>query len=98
MSSASAAFRAMLLSVALPITTQAVLAESVAPPKAARQPVVLNKFGDRRIDDFHWLREKSDPEVIRYLNEENAYTQAVMKPLEGFREALYKEMLSRIKE
>ena len=88
----------MLLSVALPLTTQAVLAETVSPPMAARKPSVLEKFGDRRVDDYFWLREKSDPEVIEYLNAENRYTDALMKPLEGFRESLYKEMLARIKE
>ena len=88
----------MLLSVALPLTTQAVLAEAVSPPAAPRKPVVLEKFGDRRVDDFHWLREKSNPEVIHYLDAENRYTEALMQPLEGFRESLYKEMLARIKE
>src|SRR5438105_1856432 len=91
-------FHAMLLSVALPLTTQAVLAEAVSPPAAPRKPVVLEKFGDRRVDDFHWLREKSNPEVIHYLDAENRYTEALMQPLEGFRESLYKEMLARIKE
>src|SRR5438552_5150050 len=88
----------MLLSVALPITTQTVIAEAVSPPVAAKKPAVLEKFGDNRVDEFHWLREKSNPEVISYLDAENRYTDAVMKPLEGFREKLYKEMLSRIKE
>jgi oligopeptidase B len=90
--------RAMLLTVALPLTMQAVLAESVSPPMAPRKPAVLEKFGERRVDDYFWLREKSNPEVIHYLDAENRYTEALMKPLEGFRESLYKEMLARIKE
>ena len=88
----------MLLSVALPLTTQAVLAETASPPMAARKPQVLERFGEKRVDDYFWLRDKSNPEVIDYLNAENRYTEALMKPLEGFRESLYKEILSRIKE
>src|SRR5260370_23464482 len=88
----------MLLSGDLPLQTQACLGEAVSPPAAPRKPVVLEKFGDKRVDDFHWLREKSNPEVIHYLDAENRYTEALMKPLEGFRESLYKERLARIKD
>src|SRR5262245_7328666 len=68
------------------------------PPAAARKPRASTKFGDRRVDDFGWMRDKDDPAVIDYLNAENAYTQAVMSPLAKFREKLYGEMLARIKE
>ena len=87
---------AMLLPFGPSLTAQA--AEPLTPPAAAKQPKVSTKFGDRRADDYFWLREKTNPEVISYLEAENQYTYAVMKPLEGFRESLYKEMLSRIKE
>jgi oligopeptidase B len=69
-----------------------------APPIAAKQPKVMTKFGDRRVDPYFWLREKSNPEVIDYLEAENRYTEAVMKPLERFRGKLYDEILGRIKE
>jgi oligopeptidase B len=69
-----------------------------APPVAACKPKVLTKFGDRRVDPYFWLREKESPEVIAYLEAENAYASAVMQPLEGFREKLYAEMLQRIQE
>ena len=82
----------------LPLTAQAVLAETVAAPVAKRKPKVLAKFGDRRVDPYVWLRDKASPEVIAYLDAENRYTQSVMKPLEGFRAALYDEILARIKE
>src|SRR5450432_1745703 len=88
----------MLLSEPLPFTTQAAMSEAAAPPVAPRKPRVVTKFGDRRADPYAWLRDKADPAVKRYLNAENRYTDAVMKPLEGFREALYKEILGRIKE
>lgn len=50
------------------------------------------------IDDYFWMREKSNPAVIEYLEAENAYTEAATKRLEPFRDALYKEMLGRIKQ
>ena len=73
-------------------------AAAAAPPVAARKPKVLTKFGDRRVDPYYWLREKESPEVIAYLEAENAYTEAVMRPLEAFRAKLYDEMLARIQE
>jgi oligopeptidase B len=54
--------------------------------------------GDRREDDYFWLREQSNPEVLRYLEAENAYTDAVMKPTQELQQAFYQEMLSHIQE
>ena len=88
----------MLLPADLPLASQAVLARSADPPAAPRRPKAMTRFGDRRVDDYFWLRDKSDPAVTSYLEAENRYTQAVMKPLDGFRDALYKEILGRIKE
>jgi len=68
------------------------------PPIAAKKPQIFEKFGDKRIDDYFWLREKSNPQVIDYLTAENTYTQAVMDVFKPFQEQLYKDMLSRIKE
>jgi oligopeptidase B len=98
MSAVHGRLAAMLLSLALPLTTQAVLAEALSAPVAPKKPKVMTKFGDRRVDNYYWLREKSNPEVIDYLNAENRYAEAVTQPLEGFRESLYKEMLARIQE
>ena len=56
----------------------------------------MTRFGDRRVDPWAWLRDKSDPAVTAYLNAENRYTEAVMKPLAGFRDGLYREILGRI--
>lgn len=89
---------AFLLSAALPMTAQILDPSSAQPPVAAKKPKVMTKFGDRRVDNYYWLREKADPGVIDYLNAENRYGEALMKPLEGFRETLYKEILGRIKE
>ncbi|MCY7388310.1 MAG: oligopeptidase B, partial [Burkholderiales bacterium] len=68
------------------------------PPVAAKKPKTFENFGDNRVDDYFWLRDKSVPEVIDYLKAENAYTDAFMNPHVAFRETLYKDMLSRIKE
>ena len=90
--------RVLLLAMALaaPLSSPAAVAE--APPVAEKKNKVMTKFGDRRVDPYFWLREKENPKVIEYLHAENRYTQAVMKPLEGFREKLYQEMLGRIQE
>jgi oligopeptidase B len=61
-------------------------------------PVVSTLHGDERRDDYAWLRDKEAPEVRAYLEAENAYTDAVMKPTEALQDGLYKEMLARIKE
>ena len=54
--------------------------------------------GDRRVDHYAWLREKENPEVTAYLEAENAYTDAILKPTEAFQESLYQEMLGRIQQ
>jgi oligopeptidase B len=71
---------------------------AIMPPVAKKDPKVFEKFGDKRVDDYFWLREKTNPAVIDYLKVENAYTESVLDGLKGFRETLYKDMLSRIKE
>jgi oligopeptidase B len=69
-----------------------------APPVARKAPKVTVLHGDRLVDDYFWLRDRANPEVAAYLEAENAYADALMKPTAAFQEALYKEMLGRIKE
>jgi oligopeptidase B len=69
-----------------------------SPPVAKKVPKVDVVHGDRRVDDYFWMRDKKNPDVAAYLEAENAYTDAVMKPTLALQEALYKEMLGRIKE
>jgi oligopeptidase B len=71
---------------------------SPAPPSARRIPVRLETHGDVRTDDYFWLREKSDPEVIAYLEAENRYTEAMMAPALPLRDALYAEIIGHIRE
>jgi len=68
------------------------------PPTAKKTAKTTQIHGEQLNDDYFWLREKSSQEVISYLEAENVYTYAVMKPTEAFQAALYKEMLARIKE
>jgi len=69
-----------------------------SPPAAKKIPHVTEINGHKLVDNYFWLREKSNPEVRAYLEAENAYTDAVMKPTDAFQKKLYDEMLSRVKE
>jgi len=72
--------------------------QTTQPPVA---PVIVHRetrYGAAVVDNYFWLREKSNPEVIKYLEKENAYTEAMTKPLKPFEDALYSEMLSHIKQ
>jgi oligopeptidase B len=71
---------------------------AVKPPVAKKVPKTTEINGATLVDNYFWLREKSNPEVKAYLEAENAYTDAVMKPTEPLQKRLYAEMLSRIKE
>ena len=61
-------------------------------------PKTTEIHGYKLVDDYFWLRDKQNPEVKAYLDAENAYADAVMKPTEPFQKHLYDELLSRIKE
>ena len=68
------------------------------PPVAPRIDHTETRQGSTVTDNYFWLREKSNPQTVKYLEAENAYTAAMTKPLIPFQEALYKEMLGRIKQ
>ena len=68
------------------------------PPNTEKKPKVTEINGERLVDNYFWLREKSNPEVIAHLEAENAYAAAVMKPTEALQEKLYNEILSHIKQ
>jgi oligopeptidase B len=71
---------------------------AVAPPVAEKKPHFTVTHGDTLRDDYFWMREKENPEVLHYLEAENAYTDAVMDPTKPLQESLYQEMLGRIQE
>ena len=71
----------------------------VAPPTALKKPFEITaKHGHKRTDDFYWLKDKENPEVISYLKAENAYLDTMLSHVSGFRENLFMEMKARILE
>ena len=68
------------------------------PPVATKVPHELVMHGDTRIDPYYWMNQRDSDEVIQYLNQENAYTDAVMKGTENLQESLFQEIKGRIKE
>jgi len=68
------------------------------PPVAPQRPEVLEAHADRRVDPYYWLRDKENPEVIAYLEAENAYADAVMADTAELRDRLYREIVGRVQE
>src|SRR5947199_8592414 len=68
------------------------------PPNTEKKPKTTEINGDRLVDNYFWLREKSNPAVIAHLEAENAYTAAVIKPTEALQEKLYTELCSHSKQ
>jgi oligopeptidase B len=68
------------------------------PPMAEKKPKITKIHGETLVDDYFWLREKANPQVLEYLKAEDAYSEALMKTTEPLQEKLYKEMLSHIKQ
>ena len=96
-------FRAISRAGGAGMTTVAlgVVLSGQAPPSAPvakTEPKTTTLHGETLVDNYDWLREKGSPDVIAYLEAENAYTAARMKHTEALQETLYKELLGRIKE
>jgi len=72
--------------------------ESPKPPMIEKNPKTTNLHGQTMVDNYFWLREKTNPKVIAHLESENAYADEVMKPTSALQDTLYKEMISHIKE
>ena len=79
-------------------TNNSMTTVSLTPPAAKKSPKTTEIHGERIVDDYFWMREKTNPEVTAHLEAENAYADAVMKPTAALQEKLYQEMLSRIKQ
>lgn len=67
-------------------------------PRADKIDKVLEKHQDIRIDPYYWMNDRENPEVIDYLERENAYFESIMQGTKGLQEELFKEMKARIKE
>jgi oligopeptidase B len=68
------------------------------PPVAKKDPHVTELFGVQHVDDYFWLRSKGSPDVVSYLEAENAYADAFAQPFQPLAQSLYAEMLGRIQE
>ncbi len=68
------------------------------PPSAPRRPHFLAAHGDTRTDDWYWLADRDDREVIGYLRAENEYADAVLAPTESLQQQLFEEIRNRVQE
>ena len=80
------------------VTTEGTQIAGIQPPLARRMPTPTVIHGHTLVDDYAWMRDKASPELIDYLNAENAYCAALMEPTKDLQAELYAEMLSHIKE
>ncbi len=88
----------MFLGMSIFMCSGASVAEPPSPPIADKRPVSTTLHDDTRVDNYAWLREKTNTAVIDYLNAENDYAKAIMAHTEQLQETLYDEMLGRIKQ
>jgi len=73
------------------------LTDPPAPPTAKSEPEERISFGDRYVDPYSWLRDRTNPEVLAYLEAENAYTAVLTAPTQEFQQTLFEEMVGRLK-
>lgn len=69
-----------------------------APPIADVLPDTFINFGQQRVDNYYWLKDKNNPKVIDYLTAENVYTDSVMASTKGLQQTIYDEIVGRMKE
>ncbi len=69
-----------------------------SPPEAKRVPVTRERFGDVAVDDYAWLRERDDPDLLDLLEAENAFTDEVMAPTKALQERIFGEIKDRTQE
>lgn len=70
----------------------------MTPPKAEKIKKEFTIHNDTRIDNYYWLNDRENPKVIKYLENENKYTDAMMKDTKKLQKKLYNEMVNRIKQ
>ena len=95
-----AVFFALLATACNPQKENKILKQSdfPTPPVAEVQPKTFVEFDQQRVDNYYWMRDKTDPKVIDYLDAENAYTETVMSSTSDLQEKIYNEILGRMKE
>jgi len=73
-------------------------AGEVEAPVAKVEPEELEKHGHTRVDDYYWLKQRDEENVLAYLNAENDYTEAVTEPVKSLKDKLFQEIKGRIKQ
>lgn len=91
-------FSLSLLFLVMSLTFTSCSQKSVDPPMAQKIEKQTTVFGDTRVDYFDWLKEKENPDVIRYLEEENAYADYILKDTKKLQKKIYREIIGRIQE
>ncbi|GJL62339.1 MAG: oligopeptidase B [Nitrospirales bacterium] len=71
---------------------------SIEPPKAKKVPFELKAHGQLRVDEYYWLRERENPDVLEYLTAENEYADKVMAHTKSLEDTLFQEITGRIKQ
>jgi len=72
--------------------------KKILPPSAKKIPKELKRFESKRVDNYFWLKNRDDSEVIEYLEKENDYFKKMTSNTEDFQEIIYKEIKNKIKE
>ena len=75
---------------------QNISAQTASAPLSKKGTKVYTEHGHQRVDDYYWMNNPADPNVINHLKEENAYVEAYMKPTEGQQKKIYDELIARI--
>jgi len=71
---------------------------ALTPPMAAVRPHRFDEHGNVRIDQYYWLRDRDNREVIKYLEDENAYTKAIMAHTQALQDRLFDELKGRVRQ
>ncbi len=91
-------FSRLAIVVVLLALPQSLYAQAVTPPVAATHVTTFEEHGATRTDEFYWLKERENPDVIAYLEAENAYLEQVMGHTNDLQETLFEEIRGRIKQ
>jgi oligopeptidase B len=87
-----------VLGLALLVLGLTGFSRAAEPPSAKKIPYRLEKHGQARVDDYYWLKDRKNPEVLAYLKAENAYTDAALRHTEPLQNKIFTEMKARIKQ
>ncbi len=71
---------------------------NTTPPVAPKKPKEIAIHGDRLVDEYHWLRDRDDPETLQYIESENMYAEEIVKGFQDLQKAIYEEIVRRTPE